>query len=238
MKKKVMMIIGATKGLGRALAWHYGNKGYDLAITARTDSELVALKGELEKTGTRVVAIAGDMSNPNDVERFVGVAFSIYKKVDILINNASIFGPGPKLLLDYPNEAFKEVVLTNTLIPYLVTKQVLPGMIMEGEGIVITLTSEAGHTGFSGWGAYGISKFAVEGLVQTWADECEDTGVRFHLVDPGEMDTEMHKQAVPDCDYELDEPSQRLAVFDYLLEIGAENGSREEAVLYQQREEN
>ncbi|WP_078392278.1 SDR family NAD(P)-dependent oxidoreductase [Shouchella patagoniensis] len=238
MKKKVMMIIGATKGLGRALAWHYAKKGYDLAITARTDSDLTALKRELEKTGNHVVALAGDMSNSDDVERFVGVVFSIYRKVDVLINNASIFGPGPELLLDYPNEVFKEVLLTNTLIPYLVTKQVLPGMLMEGEGIVITLTSEAGQTGFSGWGAYGISKFAVEGLVQTWANECADTGVRFHLVDPGEMDTEMHNLAVPDCDYELDAPVQRLDVFDFLLETSAINGSREEAIVYQQRGEN
>ncbi|MGD6840819.1 SDR family oxidoreductase, partial [Bacillus thuringiensis] len=102
------------------------------------------------------------------------------------------------------------------LNPFLVTKRVLPGMISRGKGSIINLTSEAGKTGFAEWGAYGISKFAVEGLTQTWADELSDTGIRVNMVDPGEMDTEMHEKAVPECDYPLADPRDHLDVFLYL----------------------
>jgi NAD(P)-dependent dehydrogenase (short-subunit alcohol dehydrogenase family) len=70
--------------------------------------------------------------------------------------------------------------------------------------------------GYAGWGAYGISKFALEGLTETWADEVMDTGVRVNMVDPGEMDTEMHALAVPDCEYELADPSDVVDIFLYL----------------------
>ncbi|AST96651.1 SDR family NAD(P)-dependent oxidoreductase [Shouchella clausii] len=232
----IVMITGATKGLGRALAWYYGRKGYALAVTARTENDLVQLASALQAENIPVVAVAGDMAKAEDAERFAALTLARYNKVDVLINNASIFGPGPSLLLDYPDAAFQEVLLTNTLIPYFLTKQILPTMLARDSGIVITLTSEAGKTGFAEWGAYGISKFAVEGMVQTWADEVADSNVRFHLVDPGEMDTDMHAQALPDCDYPLDPPQKRLAVFDYLIEEGAANGSREEAIIHQQKE--
>lgn len=81
---------------------------------------------------------------------------------------------------------------------------------------MINVTSAAGATGYAGWGAYGISKFALEGLTETWAAELEVTGIRVNMVDPGEMDTEMHALAVPDCDYELARPEDVTGVFIYL----------------------
>ncbi|HEY4554238.1 MAG TPA: SDR family NAD(P)-dependent oxidoreductase, partial [Bacillaceae bacterium] len=100
--------------------------------------------------------------------------------------------------------------------------------------------SEAGHTGYAEWGAYGISKFAVEGLTQTWADELQDTGVRINMVDPGEMNTDMHELAVPDCDYELAEPSDHTGVFLYLAsEEGSHiHGQRLMAQHFSQRDGN
>ncbi|WP_059103727.1 SDR family NAD(P)-dependent oxidoreductase [Shouchella shacheensis] len=235
----VLMITGASKGLGLALATYYGKRGYALALSARGAAELQSCEEALRAKGISVLAVAGDMSQQADVERFVSLTVERYGRIDVLINNASIFGPGPTLLLDYPLEPFKEVLLTNTLIPFLVTRQVLPIMFQANTGVIISLTSEAGHTGFGEWGAYGISKFAVEGLTETWADELDGTGVRMHMVDPGEMDTEMHAVAVPDCDYELARPEERLAVFDYLLQNAspAKNGSREEAMLFATKEE-
>jgi NAD(P)-dependent dehydrogenase (short-subunit alcohol dehydrogenase family) len=96
---------------------------------------------------------------------------------------------------------------------------------------VINVTSEAGRVGFAGWGAYGISKFALEGLTQTWADELEDSGVRINAVDPGEMDTDMHAEAVPDCDYELANPADVTEVFLWLAsdESAHVHGQRLEA---------
>lgn len=104
-------------------------------------------------------------------------------------------------------------------------------MLQRDKGVILNVTSEAGRTGFAGWGAYGVSKFALEGLTQTWASEIEETKVRINSIDPGEMNTEMHDLAVPDCDYELADPDDVVDVFLYLASDEAEqvNNQRFEA---------
>ncbi|MCR8849932.1 SDR family oxidoreductase [Rossellomorea sp. SC111] len=234
-EQKIVMITGASKGLGKALAMKFAEEGAKVAICARNPGPLKEVEKELKMLGAEVVALEADVSDARDVERFVSVTEEVWGSVDVLINNASVFGPGPRLLADYPEAEFMEVLRINTLNPFLVTKRVLPGMISRGRGSIINLTSEAGQTGFSEWGAYGISKFAVEGMTQTWADELNGTGVRVNMVDPGEMDTEMHDKAVPECDYPLANPHDHLDVFLYLASDASsdENGKRFEAQEFQ-----
>lgn len=227
---KVVMITGASRGLGRALALAFAGAGAKLVLAARGGEALAAVRSEAEsREGAEVIALPGDMANPRDVERFVATAEAHFGRIDVLINNASIVGPSPMpLLLDYPEEDFLEVLRVNTAGPFMVTRRVLPGMLRRNRGAVINVTSEAGHTGYAGWGAYGISKFAIEGMTQTWADEVGETGVTVNMVDPGEMDTEMHALAVPDCDYELAKPEDVTEVFLFLASEAAKsvNGRR------------
>jgi NAD(P)-dependent dehydrogenase (short-subunit alcohol dehydrogenase family) len=217
MNKKVVMITGASKGLGRALTLAFAKEGAGLAICARSAEDLQKVKEEAEDFGAQVLAVTADISKSRDVERFVAMAEEAFGQIDVLINNASILGPSPMpLLLDYPEEDFAEVLRVNAVSPFLVTRRVIPGMLERNKGSIINVTSEAGHTGYAGWGAYGISKFAVEGLTQTWADELSETNVRVNMVDPGEMNTDMHHLAVPDCDYPLAKPEDVVDVFLYL----------------------
>lgn len=231
MKDKVIMITGASKGLGKALALQFAKEGAKLSICARNIAPLRKVEEEIKAIGAEVIAIEADVSIASDVDRFVSITEEMVGNVDCLINNASIFGPGPTLLADYPDAEFEKVLAVNIINPFLVTKRVLPGMLQKRNGAIINLTSEAGRTGYSEWGAYGISKFAVEGLTQTWADELDGTGVRINLVDPGEMDTEMHKTALPDCDYRLAQPGDHMDVFMYLASSSSDgiNGKRFEA---------
>lgn len=230
---QVVMITGASKGLGKALTLAFAKMGANLAICARGEKRLKEVMGEAEKLGAeRVLAVTADVSKSRDVERFVAMTEEAFGKIDVLINNASILGPSPMpLLLDFPEEDFAEVLRVNTISAFLVTRRVLPGMLLRNIGSVINVTSEAGNTGYAGWGAYGISKFAVEGLTETWADEVSETGVRVNMVDPGEMDTEMHQLAVPDCDYALAEPNDVIPVFLYLASNESKdvNGQRFQA---------
>jgi NAD(P)-dependent dehydrogenase (short-subunit alcohol dehydrogenase family) len=226
---KVVMITGASKGLGRALAFAFAQRGAKLALSARGEAALMQVKRELESQGVEVLAVSGDMSVARDVERFVAAAEDVYGQIDVLINNASILGPSPMpLLLDYPETDFAEVLRVNALGPFLVTRRVIANMLARGRGSIINVTSAAGNVGYAGWGAYGISKFALEGLTETWADEVQETGVRVNMVDPGEMNTEMHALAVPDCDYDLADPNDVTDVFLYLASDEAEgvNGQR------------
>jgi NAD(P)-dependent dehydrogenase (short-subunit alcohol dehydrogenase family) len=95
-------------------------------------------------------------------------------------------------LLDYPLEDFHNVINMNLIAPFLLIKKALPAMIEQG-GSIINVTSNAGINGYPGWGAYGISKFGLEGMSQTWAEELEDSEVRINWVDPGDMNTAMHR---------------------------------------------
>ncbi|MFE1246143.1 SDR family NAD(P)-dependent oxidoreductase [Fictibacillus sp. NPDC058756] len=234
--KKVVMITGASKGLGKALTLFFAKEGYNLAICARNEQGIQDVKEEAEQFGADVLAVSADMSLSKDVERFVALSEEYFGKIDVLINNASILGPSPMpYLLDYPEQDFEEVLRVNTIGPFLVTRRVLPIMLQKQQGSIINITSEAGATGYAGWGAYGISKFALEGLTETWADEVSGSGVRVNMVDPGEMDTEMHDLAVPDCDYELAKPEDITAVFGYLASDASRHitGKRFEAQEFQ-----
>ncbi|MEW9050999.1 MAG: SDR family oxidoreductase [Neobacillus sp.] len=228
MENKVVMITGASKGLGRSLAIAFAKNGANLAICARNEQKLLEVRDEVENFGVKVLAVAADISDIRDIEKFVALTEETFGHIDVLINNASILGPNPMpLLLDYPERDFFEVLKVNTVSQFILTKRVLPGMLQRKRGSIINLTSEAGKTGFAGWGAYGISKFALEGLTQTWADELAETNIRMNMVDPGEMDTEMHRLAVPECDYELADPNDVVDVFLYLAsEESTENGQR------------
>lgn len=119
-------------------------------------------------------------------------------------------------LLDYPLEDFRNVLGVNLIAPFLLVKNVLPAMLEHG-GSIINVTSDAGRVGYPGWGAYGVSKFGIEGMSQTWAAELAESGVRVNCVDPGDMDTSMHRDAEPDGDpSEWADPADVTGVFVYL----------------------
>lgn len=212
-----VVITGASRGLGKALAFAFAKRGYDIAICSRTEEAILAVRDELEKIGANVLAVQADVTIERDVELFISLTEQKFHHIDVLINNAAILGPSPMpLLFDFQKEDFIQVLTSNVINPFLVTKRVLPGMLQRNQGCIVNITSEAGATGYAGWGAYGISKFAVEGLTETWADELAETNIRINMVDPGSMETDMHDLAVPDRDYELPKPEEILDVFLYL----------------------
>ena len=198
---KNILITGASQGLGRAMALRFAREGAaGLSLVARHIDQLDKVRDEVRKVAPKVgiVVIEADVSKPRDIDRIVATTLAQSKgRLDVLVNNASTIGPSPMPnLLDYPVEDFKNVIDTNLIGPFLLIKNALPAMI-EGGGSIINVTSDAGQVGYPGWGAYGISKFGLEGMSQTWASELEETGVRVNWVDPGNMNTAMHRAAEP-----------------------------------------
>lgn len=234
---KTVLITGVSKGLGRAIALAYAREGARLSICARGSEALEKVAREARDLGAEVIAISGDVSNPGHIERIVSLTEKHYGEIDILVNNASILGPSPMpYLSDYPADDFLEVLRINTYGPFLMTQRVMSGMLHKGEGSVINITSEAGSVGYPGWGAYGVSKFGLEGLTEIWAAELDDTNIRVNMVDPGEMNTEMHALAIPDADpSDFPRPEEITDVFVYLAsdESRAVNGQRFEAQHFQ-----
>jgi NAD(P)-dependent dehydrogenase (short-subunit alcohol dehydrogenase family) len=201
---KNILITGASRGLGREMALRFAREGAaGLSLVARHVDELNKVRDQVRKVAPRIeiVVIQADVSKPRDIERIVASTLAQFKgHLDVLVNNASTIGPSPMPnLLDYPVEDFQNVLDTNLIGPFLLIKSALPAMI-EGGGSIINVTSDAGQVGYPGWGAYGISKFGLEGMSQTWASELEETDVRVNWVDPGSMNTAMHRAAEPEED--------------------------------------
>lgn len=171
-----------------------------------------------KQSQTKVLTITADLSKPEDIERVVATTLNEFNgRLDVLVNNASTIGASPMpYLLDYPLEDFRNVIDTNLIAPFLLIKKVLPAMSNNG-GSIINVTSDAGVTGYPGWGAYGISKFGIEGMSQTWAAELKGSGVRLNWVDPGDMNTAMHRAAEPNADpQQWANPADITEVFVYL----------------------
>lgn len=221
LRGKNILITGASQGLGRELALTFAREGAaGLSLAARHADAIQSVSDEVRKIApdTNVLAIEADVSKPRDIERLIATTLDAFGgRLDVLVNNASTIGPSPMpYLLDYPLEDFQNVLNTNLVGPFLITKGALPAMIENG-GSIINVSSDAGSTGYPGWGAYGISKFGVEGMSQTWASELEDTDVRVNWVDPGNMNTAMHRAAAPDEDpTEWADPAAVTEVFVFL----------------------
>lgn len=198
---KTVLITGASQGLGRALARLLAARGYRLVLNARNAERLQEVAWELGAT-----AVAGNVSEiAEDIAQAAG-------RVDILINNASELGPLPMPKLeDYPWDALLRVFKVNTVAPLHLTQLVLPQMKERGEGLIINISSDAATNAYPGWGGYGASKAALEHISRTLAAELEGTGVRVEIVDPGEMATQMHRDAINGGDVSHLPPPESVA---------------------------
>lgn len=237
---KYALITGASQGLGREIAIAYAREGAaKIAIVARGEELLAQVRDRIAEIApnTQVLVISADLTKHADIERVIATTVSKFNgQIDVLVNNASSIGPSPMpFLLDYPLEDFRNVIETNLIAPFLLIKKVLPAMIENG-GAIVNVTSDAGINGYPGWGAYGISKFGIEGMSQTWAAELADSNVRVNWVDPGDMNTAMHRAAEPDEDpNQWANPADAVEAFVYLASDAAKqvNGQR-----FQAQEEN
>ncbi len=195
LERRVALVTGASRGLGLEIARAYAGRGAKLVIAARGGDRLAAAAAELERR-TEVAALTLDVSE--DAEQLVEAGLRRFGRIDVLVNNASDLGPSPMPPLDqYPWQALQRVLKVNVLAPLHLTQLVLPGMRARGEGVIINVTSDAGVAAYPGWGGYGASKAALEHISRTLGNELKGTGVRVYLVDPGDMNTAMHRLAEP-----------------------------------------
>lgn len=194
----VVLITGSSKGLGRALAHAYADAGARVVINARGADALESTKRELDAKSAQVLAVVADATQPGEIARLVQAAQERFGRIDVLINNAGILGPSPRPnMLDFASADLAEIFRANVIGPVQVTQAVLPLMLAQGSGAIINVTSDAGQTGFPGWGGYGAAKAALELITESWATELEGTGVRVNAVNPGDLQTDMHQLAFP-----------------------------------------
>ncbi|MCP3821241.1 SDR family oxidoreductase [Streptomyces sp. A3M-1-3] len=194
----VAIITGASRGLGRALAEALAGRGWDLVLGARTAGPLEEAARELEKYGTRVVALAGDVTAGGHRAELVTAAREL-GGADLLVNNAGILGAEPLVPLDrHPLDGFRAALEANVVAPLGLLQEALPLLRQAPGGAVVNVTSDAGVEAYATWGAYGATKAAVDQLSAVLA--VEEPGLRVWWVDPGGMRTAMLAAAEPDED--------------------------------------
>jgi NAD(P)-dependent dehydrogenase (short-subunit alcohol dehydrogenase family) len=195
------LVTGASRGLGRALAEALAARGAKVALVARDIRPLQDVVATIRAKGGVAHAIEGDVSAKDAVHKIAGQAQGLVGEIAIAIHNASSLGPTPlRLLLDTECEDLAAVLETNLVGPFRLTKILAGAMALQGEGTLIHISSDAAVEPYARWGAYAISKAAQDHLSRILASELEGTGVRILAVDPGEMDTKMHADAIPDAD--------------------------------------
>jgi NAD(P)-dependent dehydrogenase (short-subunit alcohol dehydrogenase family) len=195
-----VMITGASRGLGRALALSAAREGASLALCARGGAALESVAEECRAHDVHVLAVLADISVAADVERFAATALERFGGVDVLVNNAAELGPLPlPQLTDAPSSAMEQVLQANVLGPLRLTQAVIGGMLLRNRGLVINISTDAAVIGFAGVGLYSASKAALDALTRSWSAELERTEVRVISVDPGDMYTEMHMAADPEA---------------------------------------
>jgi NAD(P)-dependent dehydrogenase (short-subunit alcohol dehydrogenase family) len=206
---RTVLITGASRGLGRALARALAQRGWSLILDARGPEALDAIRGELAAS-TDVTAIPGDVADP--AHRVALAEAASRSGLDGVVNNASTLGPTPlPPLLEYPLDALEEVYRVNTIAP-LGILQAMRSSLKPGARI-INVTSDAGVEAYEGWGGYGSSKASLEQLSAILA--AENPSLRVYWVDPGDMQTQMQQDAFPGEDIS-DRPSPEESVPGFL----------------------
>jgi NAD(P)-dependent dehydrogenase (short-subunit alcohol dehydrogenase family) len=195
------LVTGASRGLGRALAESLAARGARVALVAREPGPLADAVAAIRAAGGDAHAIASDVARKDDAHRIAGQAHALVGDLALVIHNASTLGALPlRLLLDTDCEDLAAVLETNLVGPFRLTKILAGAMALRGEGTIVHVSSDAAVEAYPRWGAYGVSKAAQDQLSRVLAAELAGTGVRVLAVDPGEMDTRMHADAMPDAD--------------------------------------
>lgn len=227
---KTALITGASRGLGRALALALARAGARVVLVARDPQDLADAVQAIRAAGGEAHAIAADIADKDATYRIAGQAVALVGPIDILIHNASTLGPTPlRLLLDTECEDLERVLQVNLVGPFRLSKALAGPMALRGDGVIVHISSDAAESAYPRWGAYSASKAALDHLARLWAAELADVGVRVLAVDPGEMDTRMHADAIPDADpATLARPSDvALTILDMLHDpLRAPSGAR------------
>ena len=222
LKGRSILVTGAGDGIGRAAAMAYAAFGATVVLLGRTGSKLEAVYDEIEKSGGAQPAIIElDLATATE-QNFMNLASSLaqeFEHLDGLLHNASVLGER-RPIESAGYAAWQEVMQVNVNAQFLLTRALLPLLQASSNASVIFTSSGVGHRGKAYWGAYAVSKFATEGLMQVLADELENTSrIRVNSLNPGGTNTAMRRSAYP-AEKPTDNPDPIALMPTYLFLMG------------------
>ena len=185
MNKKIV-ISGATKGIGRAIAEKFALNGWSVATCARSTDELENLQQHLKSLASEAAVFITekcDVSNTEQLRQFAQKINKDWGAVDILVNNAGVFLPGQ--IINEAEGQLEKLMETNLYSAYHLSRFLLPDMINQGDGHIFNISSVAGLQAYPNGGSYSISKFAMMGLSKALREELKPHGIRVTALMPG-----------------------------------------------------
>jgi len=195
------VVTGASRGLGAALGRALARRGTRVVLVARGAAELEAVAASIRAQGGVAHALVADVGDKRSVYPLAASAAELVGPIELLVNNASELGPTPlRLLFDTDCETLERVLEVNVVGPFRLAKALGGSMALRGHGTIVNVSSDAAVEPYAGWGAYAASKAALDQLGRVLAVELAEHGVRVLGIDPGEMDTAMHRAALPEAD--------------------------------------
>ncbi|MCY7327141.1 MAG: SDR family oxidoreductase [Saprospiraceae bacterium] len=183
--KKNVVVTGATKGLGRAIAEIFAENGFDVCVCARTQADLDAMQAdwELRFKNSHLLTFAADVGKRSEVMEFAEFVCSQWPRLDVLVNNAGIFMPGT--MMGESNGALETMLETNLYSAYHLTRGLLSVMLPHRSGHIFNMCSVASIMAYPNGGSYSISKFALLGLSKVLREELKTQGIKVTAILPG-----------------------------------------------------
>lgn len=178
---KVVLLTGASHGIGKAMAWGLAEAGADLVVVSRTGDEIEAVAADLRTLGREVLPIVADVSSRAAVEEMGRRALAHFGRVDVLINNAGIQGAAGRVWEVDP-EAWHRTIEVNLWGTFLCCRTILPAMISRRRGKIINVSSGAGHSPMVNYSAYSASKAAVTHFTRVLAEEVKPFGINVNAI--------------------------------------------------------
>ncbi|PAU86463.1 YciK family oxidoreductase [Pseudomonas sp. WN033] len=222
LKDRVILITGASDGIGKACALSCAAHGATVVLIGRNLSKLEAVYDQIEAAGQPQPAICVlnlETATEKDYEDLADQLFDSFGRLDGLVHNAALLG-GPRTPFEQiKTEDWLQAMQVNVNAPFLLTKAMMPLLRVAGDASIVMVSSSVGRTGRAYWGPYAVSKFALEGMMQVMADEQDGTSnIRVNSVNPGATRTAMRAKAYPAEEPETNpEPAAIMPVFLYLL---------------------
>jgi uncharacterized protein len=193
-EQPVLIVTGASSGIGAAVARRFGQAGYRLVLAARRYDRLAALADEINAQGGQALPVSADLSQLGDIQRLAQAALDQYQQIDILLNNA---GVGRRSWLEEldPLEDVQAQIQVNLLGVIWMAQAVLPHMIERRSGQIINMASLAGWVASPTYSVYAATKFGVRGFTEALRREVSLYGIHVSGIYPGSVDTEFRSHA-------------------------------------------
>lgn len=189
---KVIIITGASRGIGRNIAYNLAIEGYKVIANYNlSESRAIELKNELETKGIIIDIFKADVSKSQEARALINYAIEKYGKLDVLINNAGI--ASEKLFTDVSEEEFDKMIKTNLYSVFYTTQEAVRHMVKVHSGSIINISSIYALTGGSCEVPYSMAKAGVDGMTKALAKELGPSNIRVNSVAPGAIDTEMNE---------------------------------------------